>query len=85
MSIHADELTALGHQIPISHQEKPGLQSDLQGKAPASSNIPTEDGGYQTYKAAGKLEGKKALITGADSGIGRAIAILFAMEVRLSS
>jgi NAD(P)-dependent dehydrogenase (short-subunit alcohol dehydrogenase family) len=34
----------------------------------------------QTYKAAGKLEGKKALITGGDSGIGRAIAILYAME-----
>lgn len=32
------------------------------------------------YKAAGKLEGKKALITGGDSGIGRSIAILYAME-----
>jgi NAD(P)-dependent dehydrogenase (short-subunit alcohol dehydrogenase family) len=42
--------------------------------------VPTEDGGYQLYKAAGKLEGMKALITGRDSGIGRAIAILFAME-----
>ena len=42
--------------------------------------IPTEDGGYQRYKAAGKLEGKKAIITGGDSGIGRAVAILFAME-----
>jgi len=52
----------------------------MKGKKPVSSKIPTEDGGYQTYKAAGKLKGKKAIITGGDSGIGRAIAILFAME-----
>ncbi|KIO23122.1 hypothetical protein M407DRAFT_78451 [Tulasnella calospora MUT 4182] len=32
------------------------------------------------YKAAGKLDGKKAIITGADSGIGRATALLFALE-----
>ena len=47
---------------------------------PESENVPTEDGGYQLYKAAGKLKGKKALITGGDSGIGRAIAIMYAME-----
>jgi NAD(P)-dependent dehydrogenase (short-subunit alcohol dehydrogenase family) len=50
------------------------------GPQPVASKLPTEDGGYQLYKAAGKLEGKKAVITGGDSGIGRAIAILFAME-----
>jgi NAD(P)-dependent dehydrogenase (short-subunit alcohol dehydrogenase family) len=47
---------------------------------PTSTQIPTEDQGYQTYKAAGKLDGKRAIITGGDSGIGRAVAILFAME-----
>lgn len=52
----------------------------MKGPDPASKELPTEDGGYQIYKAAGKLEGKKALITGGDSGIGRAIAILYAME-----
>jgi len=69
-----------GHQVPIQSMEKPGLQSDMKGPDPVNEQLPTEDGGYQTYKAAGKLEGKKAIITGGDSGIGRAIAILFAME-----
>lgn len=52
----------------------------MKGPDPQDEKIPTEDGGYQIYKAAGKLEGKKAIITGGDSGIGRAIAIMFAME-----
>jgi len=36
--------------------------------------------GFEAYKAAGKLQGKKALITGGDSGIGRAVAVMYAME-----
>ncbi|KAJ5501668.1 Short-chain dehydrogenase/reductase SDR [Penicillium expansum] len=58
---------APGHKIPIQHLTKPGLQSDMGEPKPI-------------YKAAGKLEGKRAIITGGDSGIGRAVAILFAME-----
>ena len=69
-----------GHQIPIQHQRKPGLQAELENPKPVSAHLPTDDGGYQAYKPAGKLEGKRAIITGGDSGIGRAVAILFAME-----
>ncbi|PSN68869.1 NAD(P)-binding protein [Corynespora cassiicola Philippines] len=68
-----------GHSVPIQHQQAPGLESKLDPK-PEPDHVPTPDGGYQLYKAAGKLESKKALITGGDSGIGRSIAILYAME-----
>jgi len=69
-----------GHQAPVQHQQQPGLQEQMEKPKPTSTQIPTEDQGYQTYKAAGKLDGKRAIITGGDSGIGRAVAILFAME-----
>src|SRR4051794_17332487 len=41
---------------------------------------PEPDHGEQSYKGSGRLTGKKAVITGADSGIGKAVAIAYARE-----
>ena len=54
---------------PKQQQEPPGSERKLD---------PPPDHGEQSYKGSGKLQGRAALITGADSGIGRAVAIAFA-------
>lgn len=68
-----------GYQPKVQQQEHPGFEGKMDPK-PLFDKIPTPDGGAKLYQAANKLEGKKAIITGGDSGIGRSIAVLFAME-----
>ena len=57
--------------FPKQKQPMPGFTAKMD---------PVPDHGETSYKGAGRLVGKKAIITGADSGIGRAVALAFARE-----
>lgn len=58
-------------EFPAQHQPEPGLDLEM---------TPEPDHGEESYIGFGRLVGRKALITGADSGIGRAAAIAYARE-----
>ncbi len=57
--------------LPKQHLKKPGTESELDPRPQFMA---------PDYRGSGKLEGKHAIITGGDSGIGRSVAVLFARE-----
>jgi NAD(P)-dependent dehydrogenase (short-subunit alcohol dehydrogenase family) len=57
--------------LPPQHQEKPGIEAEMEPRPRYEA---------PKYRPAGKLTGLAALVTGGDSGIGRAVAVLFAKE-----
>ena len=72
MTDNTEKYEEKGSEIPEQHQtQQPGLETDM---------TPEPDSRMEEYRGSGKLKSKVAIITGADSGIGRSVAVAFAKE-----
>lgn len=73
--------TAAPLQNPVDKYPKPPFEKQSQEwPGLASKMVPVPDHGEKSYQGSGRLAGRKALITGGDSGMGRAAAIAYARE-----
>jgi hypothetical protein len=75
---HLHTTTGDSDDARISHAAVPSQNQPMPGSKDAMQ--PRPDHGEKTYKGSGKLTGLRAVITGGDSGIGRAFAIAYARE-----
>lgn len=70
-----------GKQNPVEQYPKPPFPNQEQSLPGTEQEMtPKPDHGETSYKGSGRLAGRKAIITGGDSGIGKAVAIAFARE-----